>query len=87
METISEKIKSINNTLVAEINSANKEYHTEKITSKGKEEVIKNSSNIANYRTTQAIKTFSFSILSTLKEKKVQNSVVEEIRNLLANEL
>ena len=87
MEKISDKIKGIIGSLAVEVDDLNKEYNTEKITSKDKKDQLNVSIDIAQYRATNVVKKTMYDILSTLKEERVNPAFLARLKTLLNERL
>jgi len=88
MELLSNKIKGIVGTLATEVEDANKEYVTEKISAQSKKEQINCSVDIANYRAINAIKGVVNEVLVELKSDRAVNpTVYEKIKELFNGRL
>jgi hypothetical protein len=87
MIQLSEKTKNIVSALITEVNDANKEYATEKVTSVEKKEAIKCSLDTANYRISREIKNTVYEVLTVLKEERINPAVYERIKSLFNERL
>jgi hypothetical protein len=87
MDTLSDKLKGINDCLVTEVTDVSKDYLNERITATDKKETIKSSINVANYRAVSAVKSTVNEVLTVLKEERINPQIYERIKKLFLERL
>jgi hypothetical protein len=78
---LSERIQSINNTLVEDVKNSQKAYILEQISALEKKEAIATSRDVANYRSHQAIKGVFNSILNEIGENNPMHDKLKRLFN------
>jgi hypothetical protein len=87
VQKLPERLQDIQSTLLDEINSVTKDFHAEKISAEEKNESIKTSADIAQYRTVNSIKSTFNGILINLQEERIDVKVFNRIKELFNEHL